>query len=60
MNDKTSQEDIEEATKECYWRKVVGGVSVCCGMLAPCTRTIEKGQCDTLINLYRSMEDDES
>lgn len=60
MNDKITQEDIDKTIKECYWRKDVGGVSVCGGMLAPCSRTIEKGQCDTLINLYRNGEDGET
>ena len=57
MMNEITQEDIDKAIKECYWRKDVGGVSVCGGMLAPCQRTIEKGQCDTLINLYRDRED---
>lgn len=60
MNDKITQEDIDRAIKECYWRKVVGGVSVCGGMLVPCSRTIEKGQCDTLIKLYSNREDGEA
>lgn len=59
MNTEITQEDIDKAIKECYWRKDVGGVSVCGGMLAPCSRIIEKGQCDTLINLYRSRKDGE-
>lgn len=57
MNDTIKQEDIDRAIKDCYWRKDAGGVSVCGGMLAPCSRTIEKGQCDTLISLYRDRED---
>lgn len=60
MNDTIKQEDIDKAIKECYWRKDIGGVNVCSGMLAPCSRTIENGQCDTLINLYRSREGDEA
>jgi len=59
MNDTIKQEDIDKAIKECYWRKDVCGASVCSGMLAPCSRIIEKGQCDTLISLYRSKEGDE-
>lgn len=60
MSNEIIQEDIDKAIKECYWRKDIGGVSVCSGMLAPCSRTIEKGQCDTLISLYRSREDSEA
>ena len=59
MNDTIKQEDIDTAIKECFWRKDVGGVSICSGMLAPCSRVIEKCQCDTLINLYREREDGE-
>ena len=60
MSDTIKQEDIYRAIKECYWRKDIGGVSVCSGMLAPCSRIIEKGQCDTLISLYRGREDGEA
>lgn len=52
-----TKEMIDKAIKECYWRKVVDGVGVCGGMLAPCSRTIEKGQCETLINLYRNRKE---
>lgn len=60
MNNTIKQKDIDRAIKECYWRKDVGGVSVCGGMLAPCSRIIEKGQCDMLIGLYRDREDGEA
>ena len=60
MNNKITQEDIDKAIKECYWRKDVGGASVCSGALAPCSRVIKKGQCDTLIRLYRDREDGEA
>ena len=59
MNNMVKQKDIDRAIKECYWRKDVEGVSVCGGMLAPCSRIIEKCQCDTLIGLYRDREDGE-
>lgn len=57
MSDTIKQKDIDKAIKECYWRKDIDGASVCSGMLAPCSRIIEKGQCDTLISLYRGGED---
>lgn len=59
MRNEITQKDIDRAIKECYWRKDVGGVNVCSGMLAPCSRIIENGQCDTLINLYKGREDGE-
>lgn len=49
-----TQEVIDKAIKECYWRKDVGGVSVCKGMLTPCSCVIENGQCDTLIDLFKN------
>lgn len=60
MSNEITQEAIDRAIKECYWRKDIGGVSVCSGMLAPCSRIIENGQCDTLISLYRGREDSET
>ena len=54
-----TQEQIDKAIKECYWRKEVSGVDICGGMLAPCKRIIEKGQCDTLIKLFRGENNDD-
>lgn len=49
-----TQEQIDKAIKDCYWRQEVGGVSVCKGMLTPCSRVIHSGKCDTLIELFKS------
>ena len=59
MNDRIKQEDIDNAIKECYWRKDVGGVSVCGGMLTPCVRIIESGKCDTLIDFFSRKDGEE-
>lgn len=58
MSGEIRQEDIDKAIKTCYWRKDVGGVSVCGGMLTPCERAIERGECDTLIQLYKGGEEE--
>lgn len=54
-----TQEQIDKAIERCVWRKNVEGISVCGGVLAPCQRIIEKGQCDTLIKLFRGEINDE-
>lgn len=54
-----TQEQIDEAIKNCYWRKDLGGVDVCRGELTPCTRVIEKGNCDTLKELFAEIESED-
>lgn len=54
-----TQEQIDKAIKECFWKKEVGGVNICRGVLAPCQVIIEKGQCDTLIKLFRGEINDD-
>ena len=53
-----TQEQIDEAIKNCFWRKDMGGVDVCRGDLTPCMRVIEKGNCDTLKKLFAESEDE--
>lgn len=53
-----TQEQIDEAIKNCYWRIVLGGVDVCRGEVTPCMRVIEKGNCDTLKKLFAESEDE--
>lgn len=54
-----TQEQIDEAIKNCFWRKDAGGVDVCRGEVAPCMRIIEKGKCDTLKKLFAESEESE-
>lgn len=53
-----TQKQIDKAIEDCIWRKDVGGVSVCGGMLGPCIRIIEKCQCPTLTELYQEEKKD--
>lgn len=48
-----TQEMIDKAIKDCFWRIEIEGISICKGMLTPCQRTIENGNCDTLKRLYQ-------
>lgn len=55
-----TQEQIDKAIKNCYWRNTtyVGktgdeAYAICRGMLTPCLRVIETGKCDTLIELFQ-------
>lgn len=51
-----TQEQIDEAIKNCYWlsqnRQFSLIPDVCTGMCMPCKRVIERGECDTLIELF--------
>lgn len=47
-----TQEVIDEAIRNCPWRRDVAGVHVCVGDVAPCSRLIKSGKCDTLIRLF--------
>lgn len=51
MNSKITEEELQKAVDNCFWKTDMGGVDVCKGMLAPCLRIIEKGQCDTIKKL---------
>ena len=53
-----TQKQIDEAIKNCYWRADLDGVNVCKGELTPCMRVIEKGNCDTLKELFAESEDE--
>ena len=47
-----TDEMINEAVKNCFWRKDVGGVWICTGDIVPCLKHIDEGKCDTLIRLF--------
>lgn len=48
--ERVTQEEINKAINECKWKS---DFDVCRGMCLPCHRVIEKGQCNTLIELFR-------
>ena len=54
-----TQEQIDEAIKKCYWRIVLDGVDVCRGEVTPCMRVIEKGNCDTIKELFAEIESED-
>ena len=47
-----TQKEINEAIQTCYWRLMFDGIAICRGDCAPCSRLIEQGKCDTLIELF--------
>ena len=51
MNNPT-QEQIDKAIKNCYWRNNTYGVPICRGECKPCVNVIDSGNCDTLIKLF--------
>ena len=48
-----TQEMIDDAIKNCIWRKELYGIYACRGEVAPCSRVIDSGKCDTLKKLFR-------
>ena len=50
---KITQEEINDAIKNCIWRQELNGVSICRGEVTPCSNVIDSGKCDTLKELFR-------
>ena len=48
-----TQEMIDNAIKNCIWRMKVHDVYICRGVLAPCSKVLNNGKCDTLRELFR-------
>lgn len=55
----TDMNEVEKIIEKCYWRKVIHGVPICRGMVLPCMRVIDKGQCDTLIEYSKQEREKE-
>ena len=55
MTDETVKK-INEAIESWYWKKDVGGIAICRGQLAPCSKVIDSGQCDTIIEILKKEE----
>lgn len=51
-----SQEDIDKAIRDCFWRKDMYGVDICAGNCAPCQVEIERGRCDALRKLFAEVQ----
>ena len=55
-----TEEMLQEAVKNCKWRKKFFGIDICTGNCNVCAREIEAGLCDTLRQLvaeYKAKED---
>lgn len=53
-----TQEMIDDAIKNCKWLSQNRGFGtaipdICSGACLPCSKVIDRGQCDTLIELFR-------
>jgi hypothetical protein len=53
-----TQEMIDDAIKNCKWLSQNRGFEtaipdICSGTCLPCSKVIDNGQCDTLIELFR-------
>lgn len=44
---------IDDAIKNCFWRKKLCDVYICRGKVTLCFNAIDKGKCDTLKELFR-------
>ena len=51
VNNEITEEELQKAVDNCFWKIDMDGVDVCKGALAPCLRIIEKGECDTIKDL---------
>lgn len=48
-----TQEMIDDAIKNCIWKKDICGVDICRGEVTPCIHVIDAGKCDVLIELFK-------
>lgn len=55
MMEELTDEMINDAIKNCHWKKMIHGIPICAGVANPCIRTIESGRCDTLIKLFKDI-----
>lgn len=58
-----TQKDIDDAIKNCRWKSQNRGLGrliedICTGECLPCSKVIENGKCDTLIELFKSESED--
>ena len=40
--------EIEKIINDCHWKQDADGIPICRGMVLPCEKVIDKGQCDVL------------
>lgn len=47
-----TEAELNDAIKNCPWKKIVYGVAICRLEPIPCERVIDRGLCATLIELF--------
>ena len=47
-----TDKDIQDAIKNCEWRKELHDIWICTGDIVPCLKHIDDGGCDTLKKLF--------
>ena len=48
----TQTDEIKNLITDCYWKQDIDGIPICRGMVLPCEKVIDNGQCDTLIEYF--------
>lgn len=51
-----TEQQINDAVKNCKWRQEFCGIDICAGEVSPCVRIIEQGKCVTLMELISGKE----
>lgn len=49
-----TQEQIEQAIRDCTWRRRLYDTDICAGEVAPCMRVIDAGKCEAMAKLFSS------
>ena len=53
-----TEAELNDAIKNCPWKKIVYDVPICRCSTVPCGRTIDSGDCVMLIELFAERECD--
>jgi hypothetical protein len=53
LNQNDFEKKIREKIEFCYWRQNFQGIDICRGIVLPCQRAIENGQCDTIADFLK-------
>lgn len=48
------EKKVNDAIRDCCWRKFVHGTSVCSALCMPCIECIHMGECITLGKLFKN------
>lgn len=50
-------DEIKKIIEGCKWKQEMCGVSICRGSVLPCSKVIEKGECDVLKEYFKNKEE---